>query len=513
MKFDSSSKRVEVRTGVSFVSVEQARRNLEIEVPDGTSFESTVEELKDAWLEKLGRVTIEGVNQASEAHDQRTVFYTGLFHALQYPADFSEPTTSTIGGLRTFYSGYTDSIHEKNDSYYQSWSIWDTYRAEHSLITLFAPERVNSLLRTLLQIFEWSGRLPMWANVVETNIMIGTHVDAVFANALARDFRGFDIAKAWEAVQKNAFQPPEQDLNLLYFDREPYTPDEVRAGLTLYMSKGYVPNDMWAESASRTLDYAFDDYAASVVASHANQTTYASQLLARSANYHTLFNSNTTFMEAKNANGTWAGSLQGWTEGDDWVYTFDVMHDVPGLAALFGGRANLKAKLDAHFEGGHNDHTNEPSHHVPYLYAAIGYPASTQNLTRAIAYENYNATSAGLSGNEDLGQMSAWYVFSAMGFYPVNPASDEYVVGAPFFEEMRIRWPVGVLGDEGDGADNGTEHETVISAPGAPTKPYVKSLHVDGAVVMSPMLRHGQIVRAGRIEFEMADEPQEWGGI
>ncbi|KAI9709440.1 MAG: hypothetical protein M1820_003200 [Bogoriella megaspora] len=511
VKFASHTSRVEVRTGVSFVSIEQARRNLDIEVPDGTSFEQTVGTVKAAWLDKIGRVTIEGVNQTSLSNDPKTIWYTGLFHALQYPSDFSEPMTKECNGMRTFYSGYTDSVHEVKDSYYQSWSIWDTYRAEHSLLTLFAPERVNGMMRSLVQIFNWSGRLPMWANIVETNIMIGTHVDAVFANALERGFRGFDIARSWAGVQKNAYVPPEQDTELLYYDRESNTPNEVRAGLTSYMleEKGYVPNDRWAESASRTLDYAFDDFAASVVASHANNSSAARKLLARSQKYRTIYNRNTTFMEAKNDNGTWAGSDQGWTEGDDWVYTFDVMHDPDGLAQIMGGTSNLKSKLDQHFTEGHNDHTNEPSHHVPYLYAAIGYPTSTQNLTREIAYSNYNATSAGLSGNEDLGQMSAWYVFSALGFYPVNPASDEYIVGAPFFEKVTIRLPAGVA--NGGDVSQGGEHNLTISAPGAPTMPFVKSLKVDGSQIEKPLLLHSQIVAATSIEFEMADTPQPWG--
>lgn len=504
--FGQDVKQVEVRTGVSFVSVEQARRNLDIEAPFSVSFETTVKGLKHAWLEKLGRVTIEGVNKTDSAHDQRTIWYSGLFHALQYPSDFSEPLGN---GKKTYYSGYTDSVHVANDSYYQSWSIWDTYRAEHSLLTLFAPERVNSMMRTLMKIFEWSGRLPMWANVVETNIMIGTHVDAVIANALMRGFKGFDIATAWAGVKKNAFVPPINDTELLYFDREGHTPDEVRAGLTSYMPKGYVPNDKWAESASRTLDYAFDDYAASVVAEHANDTKNAALLRKRSMNYHTIFNNETNFMEAMNDNGTWAGSDQGWTEGDDWVYTFNVMHDPTGLAKLFKGAANLKAKLDEHFAGGHNDHTNEPSHHVPYMYAAIGYPSSTQNLTRSIAFDNYNATSAGLGGNEDLGQMSAWYVFSALGFYPLNAASDEYVVGAPFFEKTTLRLPAGAA----TGGVGGKEHILIINAPGAPTKPFVKSLKVDGKSIEKPVLKHSQIVSASRIDFEMAATPQSWGSV
>ena len=373
---------------------------------------------------------------------------------------------------------------------------------------MFAPERINSMMRTLTRIFEWSGRLPMWANMVETNIMIGTHVDAVIANALERGFKQFNISQAWAGVKKNAYVPPERDIELLYFDRESHTPNEVRAGLTTYLDKGYVANDRWAESASRTLDYAFDDFAASVVAQHAGDRSTAKELLSRAlTNYRNVYNEKTAFMEAKNDNGTWAGSDQGWTEGDDWIYTFDVMHDPKGLAKLMGGREKMKAKLDKYFNGGHNDHSNEPSHHAPYMYAAIGYPTDTQNLTRVIAYENYNATSAGLSGNEDLGQMSSWYLFSALGFYPVNPASDEYVVGAPWFEKVTICFPAGAA----TGGIGGEESTLTITAPGAVTKPFVKSLKVDGVAVDTPVLLHKQIVTAKHIAFEMADTPQSWG--
>ncbi|KAF2213353.1 glycoside hydrolase family 92 protein [Cercospora zeae-maydis SCOH1-5] len=507
LQFSNQERMVEVRTGVSFISVEQARYNLDLEASDTTTFDQAVENLKQAWLEKLGRVTIEGMNTTDSEHDQRTIWYTGLFHALQYPSDFSEKTKGWTGRLRKFYSGYTDRVHLAKDSYYQSWSIWDTFRAEHSLLTIFAPERVNSMMRSLLRIYEWAGRLPMWANVVETNIMIGTHVDAVIANALTRGFKGFDIKTAWEAVKKNAYEPPINDTELLYYDREANTPDEARAGLTAYMEKGYVSNDRWAESASRTLDYAFDDYAAAIVAEHAGDHKTAKALHERSMNYRNVYNSATGFMEAKNDNGTWAGRDQGWTEGDDWIYTFNVMHDALGLAKLMGGRDKLKARLDEYFNGGHNDHTNEPSHHAPYLYAAIGYPDTTQTLVREIAAQNYNATSAGLSGNEDLGQMSAWYVFTALGFYPVNPASDEYVVGAPFFENVTIRIPAGAT----TGGVGGRERSLKILAPGATTMPFVRGLKVDGRGVEKALLRHGEIVSASKIEFDMADRPQGWG--
>jgi predicted alpha-1,2-mannosidase len=334
-------------------------------------------------------------------------------------------------------------------------------------------------------------------------------------------------------VKKNAYVPPLRDTELLYYDREGDTPDEVRAGLTTYLEKGYVSNDRWAESGSRTLDYAFDDYAASVVASHARYMNTSRELLDRSmTNYATIYNAQTGFMEAKNDNGTWAGSDQGWSEGDDWyvsphashdfagitltlllfscrIYTFDVMHDPKGLANLFGGKEKMKAKLDSYFEGGHNEHSNEPSHHAPYMYAAIGYPSRTQSLTRSIAWDNYNATSAGLSGNEDLGQMSAWYIFSALGFYPVNPASDEYVVGAPWFEKVTIRFPAGAS----TGGVGGNEHTLTISAPGAVAKPFVKSLTVDGISIEKPLLHHKQIMTAKTINFEMASTPQDWGSV
>ncbi|KAF3017218.1 hypothetical protein E8E14_013008 [Neopestalotiopsis sp. 37M] len=187
VKFPKNTTRVEVRTAVSFVSIEQARRNLAIEAPDSMSFEDMVESTKRAWLDKLGRITIEGVNSTDVEHDPRTIWYTGLYHALQYPNDFSEPLSAESDSSRVYYNGYTDSVQQSNESYYQSWSIWDTYRAEHSLLTIFAPERVNSMMRTLLNIFEWTGRLPIWANMVETNIMIATNADVVLANAILMD--------------------------------------------------------------------------------------------------------------------------------------------------------------------------------------------------------------------------------------------------------------------------------------------------------------------------------------
>lgn len=511
VKFHQDTTRVEVRTGISFVSIEQARRNLNIEAPSTSTLEDTVNDVKQAWLEKLGRVTIEGVNKTSSDQDPRTIWYTSLFHSLQYPNDYSEPLSGDDESSRVFYSGYTDSVHKSDDSYYQSWSIWDTYRAEHSVLTLFAPERVNSMMRSLLRIFDWSGWLPMWANIVETNIMIATNADAVLANALERGFRDFNISKAWEAVRKDAYTPPDRDTELLYYDREPFTPAEARAGLTSYMKQGWVSNDGWSEAGSRTLDYAFDDFACSVVAEHADVGQSAIDALRkRSGNYKHIWNNYTQFMQARNANGSWADNTWGWTEGDDWVYTFDVMHDVEGLAELFGGPEAMAKKMDTYFKDGHNDQTNEPSHHVPYLYSMLGYPERAADVIREVAWENYNATSGGLGGNEDLGQMSAWYLFTALGFYPVNPASDEYVVGTPLFEKVSIRLPAGAA-NGGKASDAESEQVLVISAPEAPKKPYIKSLKIDGKDINSPIIKHKDIVTARNIDFDMSEEPTTWG--
>ncbi|KAI5303583.1 hypothetical protein KEM56_007402 [Ascosphaera pollenicola] len=434
VRFANDTSRVEVRTGVSYVSYDQARRNLELQLPETKTFEDTVESVKAAWLEKLGRVILEGVNATDTLHDPQTIFYTAMYHALQYPSDFSEPTSDDPHAPRVFYSGYTDSVHKANDSYYQSWSIWDTFRAEHSFLTLLAPERVNSMMRSLLQIYDWTGRTPIWANLVETNIMIATNADVILANALQRGFRSFDVRKAWEAVYKDAYIPPINDTTTLYFDREPNTSYEARAGLTSYLKRGWVSNDGWSEAGSRTLDYSLDDYACAVVGKHAGAPDDIVQdLHNRTKNYAKIWNNETRFMQSRNANGTFASETWGWTEGDHWAYTFDVMHDVEGLATLFGGAEKMKEKLDQHFSKNHNLHSNEPSHHIPYLYSMIGYPAQAAEEIRAIAWAEYNNTDQGMSGNEDLGQMSSWYIFSAMGFYPVNPASDEYVVGTPFF--------------------------------------------------------------------------------
>jgi len=267
---------------------------------------------------------------------------------------------------------------------------------------------------------------------------------------------------------------------------------------TFYAEKGWVADDIHSESGSRTLDYAYDDYAVSVLATLLNKSSDAAFFGKRGReNPFTIFNSDTGFMEARNANGTWAGEDAGWTEGDKWAYSFDVVQDVNALVKRRGGKAAFVKSLEDHFNEGHNDHTNEPSHHIPYLYAMVGAASKSQERIREIARTNYNATVGGLSGNEDCGQMSAWYLFSALGFYPVNPVSGNYVVGTPFFESIKIHFP-------------NAKTPLVISSKGALEKPYVKSLSINGKNIWDPIIKHEQIAHGGMINFEMSSQPECW---
>ncbi|OBZ65460.1 hypothetical protein A0H81_14578 [Grifola frondosa] len=491
-RFAEGTGQVGVRVGVSFISVEQARKNLDTEVPDGTTFEETARTTRTAWAEKLDRIKIEGASM-----EDSQVFYTAVFHTLQYPYEQSEDDH--------YYSGYDDSIHEGKS--YTGYSIWDTYRAESAWLILLAPERIPATIQSMLQDYKEGGWLPMWKNIVETNIMVGTHADSLIAEAVVKGIADFDLDLAYEVVYKDATVPPKDDWKIScvieYYDREENVGYEVRAGLSsVYATDGFVASDIHSEAASRTLDYAYDDYAVSVLASALSKPDDAAHFRARALSApFTIFNIATGFMEARNADGAWAGQDAGWTEGDMWAYTFDVVHDVERLIELRGGNASFVAFLDDHFDGGRYRAYLfvfiKPSHHIPYLYALAGAASKTQEHVREIAKGNYNNSVDGLSGNEDCGQMSAWYLFSALGFYPVNPVSNEYVIGTPFFDKVTIDLP------------NATR-PLVITSMGAADKPYIKNVIVNGRTLQSPIITHQQIASGGEIVFEMSAEPQPW---
>src|ERR1700730_13870127 len=481
-KFDTNTDPVvEVQVGTSFISIEQARANLDAELPTW-DFESKRDELKRQWNGKLGIADIEGATD-----DERHIFYTGLYHALLYPKLFSENGR--------YYSAFDDQVH--NGVSYTAFSIWDTFRAENSLLTLFAPERIDGMINALLQNYEEGGWLPKWPNPSYTNIMIGTHADSLIAEATAKGFTGFDYKLAYEAVYKDASTPPDGDTTRRWLDREPGVPYEARAGLTYAKKLGYIHADKVSESASSTLEESYDDYAAAQVAKAAGKSDDYEILMQRSRNYRNLFNPARGFMQARNSDGSWASPDAGWTEGDQWVYLFSPLHDIPGVIALLGGKDAFNAQLDRHFGGHHNQHDNEPSHHYGYLYDFGGQPWKTQALVRQIARNAYSNTPTGVLGNEDCGQMSAWYIVTALGFYPVNPASAQYMIGSPSFTRATLNLP------------NGRRFE-ISAANNSPDHPYIQSARLNGKPLAASVITHAQILAGGELEFLMGPTPSGW---
>ena len=481
--FDTSQQEIiEAKVGMSFISLEQARKNLSLEIPSW-NFEEVRADLKKTWNQKLASASIEGASA-----DQRHIFYTGLYHSLLYPKLFSEHGR--------YYSAFDDKVH--NGTSYTAYSLWDTFRAENSLLTLIAPERIDSMVQALLQDYQEGGWMPKWPNPSYTNIMIATHADSVVAEAVNKGFHGFDYHLAYQAVYKDAMTPPEGDTTRDWHDRQARVPYEARAGLTYYKQLGYVPVDKTAEAASGTLEDAYDDFAVAQVAKAVGKDADYRFFIERSRDYRNLYNPTTGFMQGKNADGSWVDPAKGWTEGDKWVYTYSVLHDIPGLMALMGGADKYNATLDEHFSAGHNHHDNEPSHHYGYLYDFSGEPWKTQAMVRQIAADNYTNQPDGITGNEDCGQMSAWYIFTAMGFYPVNPVSGEYMIGSPLFTKVTLDL-------------SGGKH-FVISAPqNSSTNLYIQSVRLNGKALEIPLITYAQIEAGGLLELEMGPTPSTWG--
>jgi predicted alpha-1,2-mannosidase len=477
---------IEVRVGTSFLSIDQARENLRREIPRW-DFAAVRNALRGAWNRKLSEVSVSGTTA-----DQRHIVYTALYHALLYPRVFSEPDAA---GVSHYYSAFDDTIH--TGSSYTAYSIWDTFRAEFSLLTLLAPERVDGMINALLQNYQEGGWMPKWPNPSYTNIMIGTHADSLVAEAMRKGFHGFDPNLAWAAVSKDATVPPDGDTTRRWFDREKGTPYEARGGLTYSKVLGYVPDDKTAESASRTLEDAYDDWCVSLIAARLGKNAESAYFQDRAHNYVNIFNKATGFMQARNSDGSWASPDAGWTEGNHWVYTFAVMQDLPGLLQLMGGNDKYNALLDQHFAGDHNIHKNEPSHHYGYLYDYSGQPWKTQAKVREIANAEYAAQPTGLDGDDDCGQMSAWYLFTALGFYPVSPASGDYMIGSPLFASMGLNLPNG-------------HRFTITARNNSATNVYIQSATLNGHSLDKPVLTWEQLESGGSLTLVMGPHPTHW---
>jgi predicted alpha-1,2-mannosidase len=488
----SPGETVDVRVGTSFLSLDQARANLKREMPDW-DFDAVRQRLQVTWNDKLNRMQVDGATDK-----EKTRLYTALYHALQYPRIFSE------GGH--YYSAFDDQVHAGES--YTAYSVWDTFRAENSLLTLFAPERVDGMITALLQNYREGGWMPKWPNPGYTNIMIGTHADSLVAEAVRKGFHGFDRELAWQAVYKDAMMPPDQDTSHRWLDREEHTPYEARGGLTYYKQLGYIPTDKTDEASSSTLEDSYDDWCVAQVAKALGREEDYRFFLRRSLNDRNLFNPAIGLMNGKTSDGKWAPlggsedtsanrSISGWTEGDAWVYTWSPLHDQAGLLRLMGGSEAYDAKLDQHFSGGHNVHRNEPSHHYGYLYDFGGKPWKTQAKVREIAAKEYGYDAGGLDGDDDCGQMSAWLLFTAMGFYPVNPASGEYMIGSPMYKRMTIKL--------GSGKTFSVEAEN-----NSATNIYIQSATLDGKTFDLPLITWEQIQSGATLHFMMGPQPSHW---
>ena len=483
VSFAKNTRTVIAKTGTSFISLVQARENLDKEIADA-NFEQVKEQAQKKWNEYLSRIEIDGANK-----NAKHIFYSAMYHALLFPRQFSE--------YGRYYSAFDDKIH--NGVSYNDYSLWDTYRALHPLLILMAPEHVPGMVNSLIQMYEEGGYMPKWPNPTYTSIMIGTHADAVVADAIVKGVKGIDLQKAYNACMKDAMVPPAGDSLKRWADRAPWSDYEARAGLSWYIKLGYVPVDKTNESVANTLEGAYDDYCVAQVAKAAGHVADYDLLMKRSKNYVNVFNTATGFMAPKLANGSWGPNPKdGFTEGPKWTYLFAVQHDIPGLINLMGKDLFIK-RLNENFRGGRYFHGNEPGHHYTYLFNYVGMAWRTQwlvNFYRAIKYRN---DPDGMDGDDDCGQMSAWYIFSSLGFYPVTPGSDEYAIGTPKFPKATIYV---------DPTNREKKFEVVAHHVSA-TNIYIQSATLNGKKLDKPFIHHSEIESGGQLIFEMGALPKK----
>ncbi len=484
-----------VKVSISPVSEDNAIANLDAEVP-GWDFDGVRADARRQWARALSAVDVD----APAA--MRTGFYTALYHAFMGPSLFMDSDGR--------YRGPDNAVHQaKGFTNYSTFSLWDTYRALHPLLTLVQPEqRTNDIVNSLLASRRESpyGILPVWAfHGLETWCMIGYHAVPVIADAYLKGIRGYDADEALDAMVASASYGP--------YD-----------GIAQYMQLGYVPIDEEGEAASKTLEYAFDDWTIYRMADAMGREDIAATFGKRAANWKHAFDPKTGFMRARKRDGSFrepfdpdaSGYGTDYTEGNAWQYSWYVPQDVAGLAAAHGGADRLLARLDAVFDAkvdpgvfahmeditgliGWYAHGNEPSHHVAYLYAYAGQPWRTQARLKQIMDSQYKPTPDGLAGNDDLGQMSAWYVFTALGFYPVAPGSNEYIIGRPFLPKATLNLPNG-------------KRFTVVAEGLDDAHPYIGSATLDGKPLDRAFLRHEEIVAGGELRFTMQAQPnREWG--
>jgi predicted alpha-1,2-mannosidase len=472
-----------LKVGISSVSVEGAVNNLETEIGHW-DFDQTATKAEKEWAEILNLFEIEDPDM-----NKKECFYTAVYHACIAPFTASDADKK--------YMGYDREIHRAEDfTMLTGLSLWDTFRAANPLYTLIAPDITRDMIHSMLAQYDQYGLLPVWPLYnSETNCMIGYHSVPVIVDAYFKGIRGFDIEKAYIAMKHSAMQ---DDFGIQHLKKY-----------------NYIPSDLENKSVSKTLEYAFDDWCLAQLAKELGKDDDYDYFMKRSQAYRNVFDPASKFMRDRNSKGLFTEifdptfssyGYSGFIEGNSWQYSWFVPHDIDGLVELMGGTQIFSEKLDQLFSTttsnhenkpiditgliGEYAHGNEPSHHVAYLYSLVGQPYKTQEKVHQICNELYSNKPDGLCGNEDMGQMSAWYIFSALGFYPVNPANGQYVLGTPAFQRVTFKLPNGKI--------------LKIEANRSSDKDFlVKSVYLNGNMVDQPFVTHQQLLEGGTLTFNI----------
>ncbi len=482
LEFSNQTTTLNLKIGISAVDIDGALNNLSKEIPHW-DFKTTLIEAKQKWNYELSKINIETSN-----NNDKITFYTALYHSFLAPNSFSD-----IDGR---YRGMDMKIHHSDQKQYTIFSLWDTFRAEHPLFTIIQRQKTLDFINTFLNQYKEGGTLPIWElNGNYTHCMIGYHSIPVIVDAYNKGLKNFDTDLALKAMIFSANQ------------------DQL--GLKAYKQKGFIGSKDEPESVSKTLEYAFDDWCIAVFADSIGQRKLANEFYLRSAYYKNLYNPESKFMEPK-FNGGFKSTFRpdevtfDYTEANSWQYSLFAPHDINGLIDLIGGKDSLESWLDNLFTTdsktvgrhqvditgliGQYAHGNEPSHHMAYLYNYTNNPAKTQHYVNQILNKLYSNTPDGLSGNEDCGQMSAWYVLSSMGIYSVTPGTEIYQLGTPLFNQARLN------------LENGKSFN-IIAVNVSKTNCYVSSVSLNGKKLATPQLTHTQLMDGGTLIFEMTDNP------
>ena len=518
----AENEQILVKVGISYTSVEGARNNLKTEIPHW-DFDRIRNEAREVWEKELSRIQIDGATV-----DQKEIFYTALYHSF-----LAQYISQDVDGK---YVGADKKVHvAKGYDMYGSFSCWDTYRSQHPLLTLTAPEHVNDFIKSIVASTKDYNWLPAqhFLNLFG-EAMVGDHLIPIIVDAYLKGFHDFDVNFLYEAMRKKALEAP----------KPPVPRYAGRSGLPFYIQLGYTPVDKVTESVPNTLELAYDDWCIAQLAKALNKKDDYELFMKRAHNYQNLWDPTTRFMRPKKADGTWLESLNGqdqeivkdgehsyykyfdpllvgkrpnrhYTESNAWQYIWSVQHDVKGLINLFGGNKAFVAKLDTFFEMSPNItppkyvgvvgtigqyvHGNQPSHHVAYLYDFAGEPWKTQQRVRQVVEELYRSGPGGICGNEDMGSLSSWYVLSAMGIYAVTPGSPYYAIGSPLFGHATID------------LENGKTF-TIETRNNSHENKYIQSAKLNGNPLTRIWLSQKEITDGGIVSFEMGPKPnKKWG--